>query len=188
MSSTAPSGHTEVPTTSTPSQPNYQQQQFSGPSSHVQAYTAQYGFYAQQQPGGPGQIAWGANGQPVPGLPFHDGRPIAPGVPVQGVPVPNASSHTTIFTASDPYVGNVQFVATEYPDGTTIVQEVPVHSPYKWSTGWILLALGFIMPICWVVGAFLPFCSRNINDKRAAMWCISALSMAIMLVLVFVIW
>jgi hypothetical protein len=31
-----------------------------------------------------------------------------------------------------------------------------------------LLQIGWLFPICWVVGVLLPFCSKNRNDRRAA--------------------
>jgi hypothetical protein len=30
------------------------------------------------------------------------------------------------------------------------------------------LQIGWLFPICWVVGVLLPFCSKNRHDRRAA--------------------
>jgi hypothetical protein len=34
--------------------------------------------------------------------------------------------------------------------------------------GWVLFGLGWLIPICWVVGALLPCCSSDRNDRKAA--------------------
>jgi hypothetical protein len=45
-----------------------------------------------------------------------------------------------------------------------------------------LLQIGWLFPICWVVGAFLPFCSKNRHDRRAAI--ASGIMIAISIVIV----
>jgi uncharacterized membrane protein len=36
------------------------------------------------------------------------------------------------------------------------------------SIGWVLFAVGWLLPICWMVGVFLPFCTKSRNDRRAS--------------------
>jgi uncharacterized membrane protein len=36
------------------------------------------------------------------------------------------------------------------------------------SVGWVLFAVGWLLPICWMVGVFLPFCTKSRNDRRAS--------------------
>ncbi|GAX75039.1 hypothetical protein CEUSTIGMA_g2483.t1 [Chlamydomonas eustigma] len=59
-------------------------------------------------------------------------------------------------------------IAQQMPNGSFVVQEVPVTVPYQCTTGWVLFFVGFIMPPAWLVGAFLPFCTHDQNDRRAS--------------------
>jgi Mg2+/citrate symporter len=44
------------------------------------------------------------------------------------------------------------------------------------------LQIGWLFPICWVVGVLLPFCSKNRHDRRAAI--ASGIMIAISVVIV----
>lgn len=35
--------------------------------------------------------------------------------------------------------------------------------------GWVLFAIGFFIWPCWVAAAFVPLCTKDINDRRAAL-------------------
>ena len=36
------------------------------------------------------------------------------------------------------------------------------------SAGWVLFGVGWAVPLCWLIGIFLPLCTKNRSDKRAA--------------------
>ena len=76
--------------------------------------------------------------------------------------------------------------ATVFPDGTGVVQEVPVHTPFRWSTSWVLLAAGFLFPVLWVACVLLPYFTKDVNDRRASLWAITAILLALLVVLAVV--
>eukprot|EP00195_Chlamydomonas_chlamydogama_P016131 CAMPEP_0202894126 /NCGR_PEP_ID=MMETSP1392-20130828/3579_1 /ASSEMBLY_ACC=CAM_ASM_000868 /TAXON_ID=225041 /ORGANISM="Chlamydomonas chlamydogama, Strain SAG 11-48b" /LENGTH=255 /DNA_ID=CAMNT_0049578707 /DNA_START=317 /DNA_END=1084 /DNA_ORIENTATION=- len=75
---------------------------------------------------------------------------------------------TMVIATAPPGSGMPTLVAQQLPNGTVVVQEIPVHVPFECTCGWILFGFGFICPLCWLIGTFLPFCSENTNDRRAA--------------------
>lgn len=56
--------------------------------------------------------------------------------------------------------------------GTPVTMPPPPGPPGKepcvCSAGWVLFGVGFILPLCWIIGLFVPCCTKNVNDKRAA--------------------
>lgn len=35
----------------------------------------------------------------------------------------------------------------------------------------MLFGFGFLLPLLWLVGSFVPLCTKRINDRRAGMCC-----------------
>lgn len=79
-----------------------------------------------------------------------------PGVAVTGYPAAAAHGHhmQPISVAAAPMQGSPALLNQE-PCGCCTV-------------GWVLFGIGWLFPICWVVGVLLPFCSKNRHDRRAA--------------------
>ncbi|KAF8072360.1 hypothetical protein HT031_000019 [Scenedesmus sp. PABB004] len=52
------------------------------------------------------------------------------------------------------------------------------------SVGWVLFAVGFIFPVTWIAAVFTPFCTKRLNDRRAAMASSVALLVYVVLIIV----
>jgi hypothetical protein len=54
------------------------------------------------------------------------------------------------------------------PPMTAAAATGPANRRCGCSAGWVLFAVGWFLPICWMVGLFLPFCTKSRNDRRAS--------------------
>ncbi|KAI8468847.1 MAG: hypothetical protein J3K34DRAFT_425721 [Monoraphidium minutum] len=55
------------------------------------------------------------------------------------------------------------------------------------TAGWVLFGTGFLFPICWIVGMFLPCCTQSRNDRRAAIGSAIAFSAVAGVLLLFLV-
>jgi hypothetical protein len=52
--------------------------------------------------------------------------------------------------------------------GNVIVVAQSPSQGCECTAGWVLFGVGWVVPLCWLIGIFLPLCTKNKNDKRAA--------------------
>uniref|UniRef100_A0A383V3D1 Uncharacterized protein n=1 Tax=Tetradesmus obliquus TaxID=3088 RepID=A0A383V3D1_TETOB len=84
-------------------------------------------------------------------------------------------SVATTAYVSNPQEGNMKGAAPQPVQGVPVVPRraiqvsaVPDRGGCSCTAGWVLFGVGFVFPICWIVGAFLPLCAKNKNNRRAA--------------------
>lgn len=100
-------------------------------------------------------------------------------IPMQPYPAqpytayPPPSQPPAAYTTGSPYQPPTMYQTAAVP----VYQHdnPPPPPPCQCSVGWVLLVAGFFFPPLWIVGMLVGACTRDINNRRAALACMFAL-------------
>lgn len=67
------------------------------------------------------------------------------------------------------YSGDVEKGPAKAQGSTVVVvNQTAANQGCECTAGWVLFGVGWAVPLCWLIGVFLPLCTKNRNDKWAA--------------------
>eukprot|EP00775_Hariotina_reticulata_P002509 gene2509-2814_t len=133
---------------------------------------------------------------PEPEKPFQQQQPGAyPGTQPGAYPAGAYPGHYAFQPAgyhhqAQPVTGYPAGPAHGPPVGGMAVEATPSQGgkagccgPEGCTVGWVLFGIGFIIPLCWAVGMFIPFCTKVVSDKRAGIASSIALTIYVIIII-----